>query len=383
MTGAPAISTPRRGDDCDVAIIGGGVVGMCMAWGLSGVGLTVTVLDEDDVAHRASRGNFALVWVQGKGANLPAYSRWTQDSADLWPGFAAELAAETGIDIAHNRPGGFSTFLDDAELSNKITAMTRLHNQLADRPVPFEVLDHARLKAMLPGLGPKVVGGIYCPADGHVNSLRLFDALHESARRRGVVFRGNAGVDKIGRTEGGFRITCKAGEVRANRIVLAAGLGNARLAPMVGLHAPVKPERGEILVTEKLAPFLHHPMGTIRQTDEGGVMIGDSKEEVGFDNGTDRRVLAGIAARAVATFPLLARVQIVRSWGALRIMSPDGCPIYDRSTTAPGAYVVTCHSGVTLAAVHATVLAPQIAAGALAPGLGAFSARRFDVPAAA
>jgi glycine/D-amino acid oxidase-like deaminating enzyme len=132
-----------------------------------------------------------------------------------------------------------------------------------------------------------------------------------------------------------------------------------------------------------VAPFLHHPLATLRQTGEGSVMIGDSQEEAGFDNGVDTGVVAAMASRAVRAFPLLARANIVRSWAALRVMTRDGFPIYEQSAACPGAFVATCHSGVTLAAAHATVLAPQIAAGVLAPELSVFAARRFDVPAAA
>jgi glycine/D-amino acid oxidase-like deaminating enzyme len=106
-------------------------------------------------------------------------------------------------------------------------------------------------------------------------------------------------------------------------------------------------------------------------------MIGDSKEEVGFDNGVDAAVLAGIASRAIRIFPLLEQAQIVRSWGALRVMSPDGYPIYDRSRTHPGAWLVTCHSGVTLAAAHAGVIAAAIAADDAPPSLAPFRASRF------
>jgi glycine/D-amino acid oxidase-like deaminating enzyme len=116
---------------------------------------------------------------------------------------------------------------------------------------------------------------------------------------------------------------------------------------------------------------------------EGRVMIGDSQEEAGFDTSVDTGVAAAIAARAVRAFPLLARANVVRSWAALRVMTRDGFPIYEQSASCPGAFIVTCHSGVTLAAAHATALAPQVAAGALSRDLGAFSARRFDVPAAA
>jgi glycine/D-amino acid oxidase-like deaminating enzyme len=113
-------------------------------------------------------------------------------------------------------------------------------------------------------------------------------------------------------------------------------------------------------------------------------MIGDSKEEVGLDDGNHHAVLAGIAARAIRTFPILEHARIVRSWGALRVMSPDGMPIYDQSATHPGAFLVTCHSGITLAAAHADLLATEIAEGTLTADMKVFSARRFrHVPAVA
>ena len=90
-----------------------------------------------------------------------------------------------------------------------------------------------------------------------------------------------------------------------------------------------------------------------------------------------------MAARAVRMFPRLAALNVVRTWAALRVMTKDGFPIYDQSESCPGAFVATCHSGVTLAAGHALFLAPMLAAGALAPELAVFSARRFDVSQAA
>jgi len=80
-------------------------------------------------------------------------------------------------------------------------------------------------------------------------------------------------------------------------------------------------------------------------------------------------------------FPRLAGLNVVRTWSALRVMSPDGFPIYDQSLTCPGAFVVTCHSGVTLAANHVLTVAPAILAGALPDTLASFSSRRFHVPA--
>ena len=93
--------------------------------------------------------------------------------------------------------------------------------------------------------------------------------------------------------------------------------------------------------------------------------------------------MAAMARRAALSFPWLAELQIVRAWAALRVMPPDGVPIYDESQRFPGAFTANCHSGVTLAGAHAHVFAPMVAAGALDPILTPFSARRFDVPQAA
>ena len=77
-------------------------------------------------------------------------------------------------------------------------------------------------------------------------------------------------------------------------------------------------------------------------------------------------------------FPALAAARVVRAWAALRVMTPDGFPIYEQSTVHPGAFVATCHSGVTLAAVHAYALAPAVAAGSLPDSFRPFAAQRFE-----
>jgi glycine/D-amino acid oxidase-like deaminating enzyme len=368
----------------DAAVVGGGVVGAAVAYGLLRQRLSVAVLDEGDLAHRASRGNFALVWVQSKGLGMPAYGGWTRRSSDAWAGFAQELKDVAGIDVAHQRPGGFSLALSERELEARRGAMQRMHNQPGWAEIPWQVMDHAELAKTLPELGSEVVGGIYCPLDGHVNSLRLFRALHAGIAKLGGTYMPNRAVEKITPLSGGgFRIETAGSVVEAQKIVLAAGHGSARLAPMVGLSAPVRPQRGQVVVTEKTAPFLHHPITTVRQTDEGGVMMGDSSEEAGFDASIGLGVLSTIADRAMRMFPRIGSLNVVRTWAALRVMTKDGFPIYDESAEAPGAYLATCHSGVTLAAAHAQLLAPMIAGSGLDADMAPFSARRFDVPQAA
>jgi glycine/D-amino acid oxidase-like deaminating enzyme len=333
---------------------------------------------------RASRGNFALVWLQNKGFGMPDYARWTRRSVGLWRGFSRELATETGMDVGLEQRGGFDLHLDRNQFEARIRAIKELQDALGPDGFSVEVMDREALARMLPATGQDVVGGIYCPLDGHVNVLRLFGALHEACRRRGVLYRPREAVASIRPESGGFVLATATGNLAARRVVLAAGLGNNRLAPMVGLSAPVRPQRGQVIVTEKLDRFLDYPLGTLRQTDEGSVMIGASKEEAGFDVRTTTEVLSGLATSAIRMFPLLARARVVRSWGALRVMTPDGFPIYDANTEAPGAFLVTCHSGITLAAAHALELASCLDADSLPSRFDVYSSRRFlDVSQAA
>lgn len=365
----------------DAAVVGGGLVGSAIALGLAEAGLSVVLLDEGDTALRASRGNFGLVWVQGKGAAMPDYAVWTRRSSDLWPGFAARLADETGLDVSHQRPGGFHLCLSEAELEQRAATIRRLHNQAGPDGYDCQVLGRDELCRRLPGLGAAVVGGTYCPHDGCVNPLALLQALQGAALARGVSYRPGLRARVILPTGGGFAVGTEADRLAVGKVVLTAGLGSRPLGAQVGLDVPVHPERGQILVTERAAPWLDHPTTFIRQTTQGTILLGDSHEDVGFDTGTTAAVAHDIAARAIRTFPALARLNVVRGWGALRVMTPDGCPIYDESEHHPGAFAVACHSGVTLAAAHALALAPAIADGSLRQAFAPFSARRFHVQA--
>lgn len=362
--------------ESDTLVVGGGVVGMSLAYGLARAGDRVRVLDEGDNSFRAARGNFGLVWVQGKGLGAPAYARWSLAGASRWPAFAAELMERTGIDVELSQIGGLTMCLEDAELADRANGMRQLRNDIG-RHYPFELLDHEGVRKLVPQIGPDVVGAIFCPLDGHLNPLRLLRALVQGFESLGGQTSSNVHVESIAHRNGKFQVIAGGATHEAGRLVLAAGLGNRELAPLVGLSAPVQPNRGQIVVTERLQPFLKHPTAHVRQTGEGVVQIGDSKEDVGMDDGTTIEQLSRIAERATRFFPLLAGVNIVRTWGALRVMSPDGLPIYQASTQHPGAFVVTCHSGVTLAAQHAGPLVDWIRGGAMPDDTTGFNAERF------
>lgn len=359
-------------------VIGGGLVGTAIAYGLARQGVDVAVFDEGDVAFRASRANFGLVWVQSKGLGMPAYAAWTLRSAARWPTLAAELIERTGIDPQLQQPGGLHILLSDDEAARRRAFLEKLHAQPDFPRYPYWMLDRHEVRELYPDVGPDVVGASFTEQDGHANPLRLLRALHAALDGMGAAYRPHQAVERIEPlAPHGFAIHANGMRHTCERIVLAAGLGNARLAPMVALDMPVRPQRGEIIVLERMKSFLRHPMLSLRQTGEGTVMIAEAKEEAGFDKRTDLGVLGALARRAVRTFPALAEARAVRTWGALRILSPDGFPIYTQSGRYPGAFAATCHSGVTLAGAHALELAPQLAAGALDARMAAFSAARF------
>ncbi len=365
-------------------VVGGGLVGSAIAWGLAREGLRCVLLDEGDIAFRASRGNFGLVWAQSKGQGAPHYQRWTRYSANAWPELARELADAVGADVGLHQPGGVHLCLSDKEMADRSDRMAQMAREAGNSlPFHYRMIEATELREMLPALGPTVVGASFTPYDGHVDPLRLLHALHRAFTGAGGVYVPNAKVERSDAAPRDFRVMAAGRVFEAPRVVLAAGLGNAALAPEFGLSAPVRPQQGQVLVTERVAPIFTMPTTSVRQTMQGSLLLGDSVAEVGYDISQKPAVMAEIAKRAVLSFPFIARLNMVRAWSALRIMPKDGVAIYDQSEKYPGAFTANCHSGVTLAGAHARLLAPMIAAGQLDGMLDPFSARRFDVRDAA
>jgi glycine/D-amino acid oxidase-like deaminating enzyme len=255
----------------------------------------------------------------------------------------------------------------------------------SSREADWEMLDRAALARLLPALrlGPEVSGASFGCRDGHANPLRLLAALHSGIQRMGGTLRSHSPVRSIVPGSEGFIVAFGEERACAPRLMIAAGLGSPALARQVGLKVPLRPQRGQVLVTERLTPFLPLPTSGLRQTREGTVMIGATQEEAGFDVSTTSAAAARLSAKTIRLVPALADVTLVRHWAGLRTMTPDGYPIYAQSEAHPGAFVALCHSGVTLAALHATVVADAVAVGALPASLDDFHQRRFDVPQAA
>lgn len=370
-----------NGVSADVAVVGAGLVGASLAWGMARRGASIALLDAGDDRLHASAGNFGLVWVQGKGAGVPEYARLSRRSADGWKDFADELRDSAGPvfppGLGYRPSGGVKIALSESEMEALASTVRRMHNQADPTDNDTTLLDRGDLEAILPNVGPKAVGGTWCPHDGHADPLATVAALHTALSRDPAVRIVRGTVERISPDGGGFRVVARDDQVAARRVVLAAGLGNVALAGPLGLNADLRPQRGQIVVTERTGPLLEVATHTVRQTSDGTLLLGDSKEEVGHDIGTTPEVAWAILRRAVDCFPALARVRVARVWGALRVMSPDGLPIYQTSPRHPGASLVTCHSGVTLAAAHAAEVAEAILSDRLNETYPDFSPSRF------
>lgn len=369
----------------DIVVIGGGTVGAAIAYGLTGLKQRVTLLDGSDGDFRAARANFGLVWLQGKGMGLPPYQTLTRASIKLWRDFATEVEDLAGADLNYESNGGVVFCVGEDGYESRLGQLQRLHSQWGGGEPDWEMIDRVALDKLMPKarFGPLVTGASFGRLDGHANPLKLLMALHEGIQRRGGTVRSNAAVHKIGRAGADFRLELDGGQITAPRIVIAAGLGSVALAGQVGLDVPLRPQRGQVLVTERLDPFLTLPASGLRQTVEGTVMIGATQEEAGFDVSTTSDAASRLSRKTIEVVPALAGATLVRQWAGLRVMTPDSYPIYAQSQSHPGAFVALCHSGVTLAAFHARELAMAIRDGALPVSLNPFHQRRFDVPKAA
>ena len=377
----PAPGAPRT---FDVAVIGGGMIGPAVSLGLLERGLRVCILDEGDDVLRVARGNFGLIWFQGKGFGMPRYVEWTRRSAMLYADFAAELKDSTGVDIGHARPGGLELLLGEDELAHRQHYLGQIYQQGGGANYEVEFIDRKQVADMLPNvtLGEDVIGASYSPLDGHVNPLFLLRAMHTRFQQAGGTYLPHHRVSGVRKDGDAYTLDTEGGSVSAPKVVIAAGHGLKTLGPPLGLDIPIRPQRGHIMVTERAQPMLPMPISAFRQTVEGSIMLGVSAEEAGYDDTIDTATLHTIAARAKRTMPQLGNLNIVRTWAALRVLTPDKCPVYAESDSHPSIFGIASHSGVTLAAANAKVTAGWIAGDPPPPEFEAFTVERFhDAPA--
>ena len=369
----------------DIIIVGGGLSGSAIALGLirEGAG-KVMLFDEQLPTQRLSRGNFGLTWFMCKGAGHPVYAQWSRLSCQQWPDFAATLEEESGYDIELEWTGGAVHAIGEEEFNVHTESIEGLRAVCSEVGLdyPVRMLDRQEFAELVPKieLGPEVSGAMYTPEQGHVNPLKLMAAMRCAFQRKGGEFIGAQTVSRIvPESNGTILLKTNSGDYQCKKLVVAAGHGSTRLLAPLGEKLHIYPQRGQLMVTQRHERVLTIPMLCVRQTPDGTFVIGLSTEDTAFDTRVTASAMKGQASNAIRLFPMLANVNWVRAWGAIRVMTPDGAPIYSRIPGYDNITVVALHSAVSLAPLAANVVAPWIWGTGSHELIPKFSNGRFDV----
>ena len=350
----------------DIIVVGGGLSGSAIALGLMREGMgSVMLFDEQLPTQRLSRGNFGLTWFMCKGASHPVYAQWSRMACHQWPDFAAGLEEETGYDIELEWTGGAVNAFGEAEFKAHSESIESLKTVCAQVGLdyPVRMLNREEFAELIPEmeLGEEVSGAMYTPEQGHVNPLKLLAAMRCAFQKKGGTFIGAQTVSNIVPNPGGtVTVKTSRGDYQCQKLVVAAGHGSTRLLAPLGEKLHVYPQRGQLMVTQRCKRVLTVPVLCVRQTPDGTFVIGLSTEDTALDTRVTAAAMKSEAANAIRLFPMLAKVNWVRAWGAIRVMTPDGAPIYSRIPAHDNITVVALHSAVSLAPLAANVVAPWI-----------------------
>jgi hydrogen cyanide synthase HcnC len=361
--------TRTAGQGTDVAVVGGGIRGLCIAYCLARAGVDVTLIEKGFLGSGASTANAGLVNVSQK---VPAhYTRLSLLSADMYPEFVAELEAE----VDYQRDGYLRVAATDAEVEDLIQ---RAQTQSRVPGVKVEILDSRRARTLEPALSPRIAAASICAQDGNVEPLKLVRAVGRAAVRQGARILHHREVTGI-RLEHGrvAAVVTREGEIAADVIVDAAGVFVPDVARMVGVRIPVLPQRGQMFQLEAMPPLLHRPIQALRQLSSGTTMLGTTNEFVGHDRRVTYEAGRDVLARAARLVPALGRARVIRGWAGLRPMTPDGLPIYEAVAEVPGFFVAVGHSGITLAPITGQAFCDLITKGRTDLPIALYSLSRF------
>ncbi|MFF9672300.1 NAD(P)/FAD-dependent oxidoreductase [Streptomyces eurythermus] len=373
---------------CDVVVVGAGMAGAACALYAARAGLEVRVVDRGAVAGGTTGAGEGNVLVSDKepGPEL----RLALLSARLWNGLAQELGAAVEYEpkgglVVASTPGALATLRDLAarQRSAGVTAV----------PVAAD-----RLPDLEPYLAPGMAGGVHYPQDAQV--MPALAAAH-LLRASGARLHTGHTVTGVLRGAGGavYGVRTDRGDIHAPAVVNAAGVWGGELAALAGIRLPVLPRRGFVLVTEPLPRRVRHKVyaadyvadvasdsaglrasPVVEGTAAGPVLIGATRERVGFDRSLSLRAVRALAAGAVGLFPFLQRVRALRTYAGFRPYLPDHLPAIGPDPRVPGLFHACGHEGAGIGLAPATGLLIARALTGEAPELDLtpFRPERFD-----
>ncbi|MGY0831877.1 glycine oxidase ThiO [Azospirillum argentinense] len=369
-----------------VAVVGAGVIGLSIAWRLAAAGCRVEVFDRGAAGRGASHaaGGMLAACVEtepGEESLLPL----TRASQNLWPAFAAELEAASGMAV-DLRDEGTMVIALNADDAAKVRFLHDFQTKLG---LPVEWLSGAEVRRREPYLQPGVAGALFCAGDHQVDNRKVAAALHAAALRAGAVVHEYAEIGRI-EVRGGRAVGVQVGDrlVEADHVVLAAGAWSGwidGLSPAV--RPPVRPVKGQMLCLRMDArlPLLRHVVWTpgtylIPRLD-GRLLVGATTEERGFD---DRLTAGGqfaLLEGAWRALPGIAELPIEEAWAGFRPGTRDDAPILGLSEVEGLVYATGHHrNGILLTPVTADSIARLILTGEADPVIRPFALDRFAQP---
>ena len=365
----------------DVVVIGGGVIGLAAAYYLAQAGKRVTLVERRGIGQEASGANVGLVTLfSGHSFDEPdpgPVYELTRTSIDAY----ASLGQELGVDIEYEQCGGVVY----AQTEGQLAVIRRAYEGYRAHGVPVEWLDARGIREREPAFfSERVLGGVFCPLNGQINPLMLCRAFARGARRLGARIMLGTTVQNVYHGNGRVRaVRTSEGDIPCEFAVNAAGAWAADIGEMVGQRLPVRPARGQLVLTAPLPRFIHRVISgaepSARQTRRGNLIIGGTVEDVGFDKRVTPETIDDFARGVVSHYPGLAGLHVIRAWAGLRPATPDSKPIIQLCDEPARLCLAVGHSrrGICYGAGTGRLVADLITGARPFLDLGAFSLSRF------
>lgn len=347
-----------------VVVVGAGVIGAACAEALSAVGVMVTVVDRSGPAAGTTGAGEGNVLLSDKepGPELDL----AQASRRQLPELLAKLADELGpelSDVEWQPKGGLVVATTDPGPLHDFAARQRDVGVTAEEITPHQAFE------LEPNLTREITAAVHYPEDGQVQPVLLATTLLSAVRQRGGQLL--SGVTAIGATKSA--LVTDSGTIACDHIVNACGPWAGEFATMAGAPIPVLPRRGLVLVTTPVADLVRHKVydadyvgavasgdadlqtsTVVESTPAGTVLIGSSRQRVGFDDTIQVDVLRALARKAIRLFPLLANVNVMRAYGGFRPYTPDHLPVIGADPRIPGLWHAAGHEGAGIGLAVAT-----------------------------
>jgi len=341
VSAASRPAPPRR---VEIAVIGAGVAGLCTALFLARAGREVAVIERGAAWGESSGANAGTLSLQVKRNEVLQVSR---RAIELWRDFQ-EI---DGVEVGFARIGGLRVATNDREVG----MLRRSQGEQAVLGVETEWLEGNRLRDRAPWLGPEVRAATFCDWDSMSVPLTSGHGLALATRRAGAALLADCAVAGLARDAAGFVIATKDGDIRADRVVIAAGAWTGGVARMLGVDLPVAADVNMLTITEP-APRLIDRVIThiggilsLKQYPNGTCLIGGGWQGRGsLDSGqrdTDYVNLLHNLRVAMQVVPGLAELRMVRTWAGYEGVAADALPLFGALPGVPGAYVNACARG--------------------------------------